>query len=607
MAHSTYEYPECMTRRQVLSLPIGAFALTEPRARAQQIRGMTSRGVTATPRGAPSGKPFHAQFVNVAASAGLRAPVVYGNSGLTDYVIEAMGCGVAFLDYDNDGWLDILVLTGRRLQSSPAGAILRLYRNNRDGTFSDVSEKSGVGRSVWATGITVGDYDNDGFDDVFITCWGQNILFHNNGDGTFSDVSEKAGLIVPAARYGTGCTWVDYDRDGRLDLFVAHYVDFDPVKVPRRGKDPGCNYNGVPVFCGPSGLPQDRCSLYHNNGNGTFTDVSVKSGIASAKPGYPLTAVATDFDSDGWPDIYVACDTSPSLFFRNNHDGTFTEEGLERGVSLSEDGQEQAGMGLGIGDINGDGYLDIFKTHFRGDTQVLYRNNGKGYFRDVTLRAGLGVETRFVGWGAAIADFDNDGFPDIFFSTGMVYPDVEQKIPDAPYKTPNVMFRNLGGEKFEELLNQAGPGIAEAHSSRGVAFGDFDNDGDIDILIVNMNEPPSLLRNDVTGAGHWLKVLLIGSTSNRSAIGAQVVASFGERKQVQAVLAQSSYLSVNDRRLHFGLGSSTVANLEIRWPNGNHEAITDVAADRLVVIREGSGVIRTEQLAGTKAPSQTGK
>ena len=271
----------------------------------------------------------------------------------------------------------------------------------------------------------------------------------------------KAGLIHPGTRYGTGCTWIDYDRDGRLDLFVSHYMVFDPDKMPIRGKDPGCNYSGVPVYCGPAGLPQERCRLYHNNGDGTFTDVSEKSGICAVQPGYPLTAAAADFDGDGWPDIYVACDTSPSLLFRNNHDGTFTERGLESGVSLSEDGKEQAGMGLGIGDFEPDGYLDIFKTHFRDDTPVLYRNNGKGNFRDVTLRAGLGVETRFVGWGAGIVDLDNDGLPDLFFTTGMVYPEVEQKLPDAPYKTPNVVFRNLGGGKFEELLEEAGPAIAE--------------------------------------------------------------------------------------------------------------------------------------------------
>jgi hypothetical protein len=582
-----------MTRRQALSL----LSLASLPGRAQQNRGMATREVKPVPFGKPSGRPWDARFVNVARTAGLRSPVIYGATGHTDYALEAMGCGAAFLDYDNDGWQDIVLLTGRRLQATPAGAIIRLYRNNRDGTFADVTEKSGIGRSVWATGITVADYDNDGFDDLFITCWGQNLLFHNNGDGTFTDVTARAGLIHAGVRYGTGCTWTDYDRDGKLDLFVSHYLVFDQEKIPARGKDPGCAYLGVPVFCGPAGLPQESCRLYHNNGDGTFTDVSRESGISAVKAGYALTAVAADFDGDGWPDIYVACDTSPSLLFHNNRDGTFTEQGLESGVSLSEDGQEQAGMGVATGDFDTDGHLDIFKTHFRGDTNVLYRNNGKGYFRDVTIRAGLGVETRFVGWGAGMVDLDNDGLPDLFFTTGMVYPEVEQTAPDAPYKTPSVIFRNLGDGKFEELRDQAGPGVAELHSSRGVAFGDFDNDGDIDILIVNLNEPPSLLRNDVIGTNRWLKVLLIGVASNRSAIGAQVVAAYGERRQAQAVLAQSSYLSVNDRRLHFGLGSAATASLEIRWPNGAVEKIAQVDAGQLVVIREGSGVIRTERFA----------
>jgi hypothetical protein len=585
-----------MTRRQALSL----LALTSLRGRAQQNRGMASRGVKPVPFGKPSGRPWDARFVNVAQPAGLRSPVIYGPTDHNDYVVESMGCGAAFLDYDNDGWQDIVLLTGRRLESTPAGAIIRLYRNNRDGTFADVTAKSGLGHSVWATGITVADYDNDGYDDLFITGWGQNLLFHNNGDGTFTDVTAKAGLIHPGNRYATGCTWIDYDRDGRLDLFVAHYLVFDQEKIPVRGKDPGCSYLGVPVYCGPAGLPQESCRLYHNNGDGTFTDVSRQSGISAVKAGYALTAVAADFDGDGWPDIYVACDTSPSLLFHNNRDGTFSEQGLERGVSLSEDGQEQAGMGVATGDFDTDGHLDIFKTHFRGDTNVLYRNNGKGYFRDVTIRAGLGVETRYVCWGAGMVDLDNDGLPDLFFTTGMVYPEVERKSPDAPYKTPSVIFRNLGEGKFEELRDLAGPGIAESHSSRGVAFGDFDNDGDIDILMVNLNEPPSLLRNDVSGTNHWLKVLLIGVASNRSAIGAQVVAAYGERRQAQAVMAQSSYLSVNDRRLHFGLGSAASASLEIRWPNGAVEKLAEVTAGQLVVIREGSGVIRTERFGRGK-------
>ena len=366
-----------MTRRQVLSLAGGALGAMSPLARAQ-FGGMASRGVKPVPRGKPSGRPFHARLVNVAHEAGLHSPVIYGGIDHTDYVLESMGCGAAFLDYDNDGWLDIVMLTGRRWESTPREATIRLYRNNRDGTFSDVTEKSGLGLSVWAAGITVGDYDNDGFDDLFITCWGQNLLFHNNADGTFSDVTKKAGLIHPGTRYGTGCTWIDYDRDGRLDLFVSHYAAFDRDKVPPRGKDPACAYRGVPVFCGPAGLPQESCRLYHNNGDGTFTDVSGPSGISAVKPGYALTAVAADFDGDGWPDIYVACDTTPSLLFRNNHDGTFTERGLESGVSLGEDGQLQAGMGLGIGDFDADGNLDILKTHFRDDTPALYRGNGKG-------------------------------------------------------------------------------------------------------------------------------------------------------------------------------------------------------------------------------------
>jgi hypothetical protein len=557
---------------------------------------MASRGVTPTPRGKPSGLPFNAKFVNVAAAAGLKHPVIYGDERRADYILESMGCGAAFVDYDNDGWVDIVMLTGRRRTGpTPAEATIRLYHNNRDGTFKDATERSGLGRSVWAAGITVGDYDNDGFDDLFITCWGQNILFHNNGDGTFSDVTEKAGLLHPGVRYGTGCTWVDYDRDGRLDLFVSHYAVFDQDRIQPRGKNPACNWRGVLVYCGPLGLPQEPCRLYHNNGDGTFTDVSARAGILAPHPGYGLTALAADFDGDGWPDIYVACDSTPSLLFHNNGDGTFTERGLESGVALNEDGKEQAGMGVGIGDFDTDGHLDMFKTHFSADTNILYRNNGKGVFRDVTTRAALGVETRFVGWGAAIQDFDNDGLPDLFFTTGMVSPEVEASLPDAPYKTPSILFRNLGGGRFEELLDLAGPAMNELHSSRGAAFGDFDNDGDVDVLIMNMNEPPSLFRNDTSGSNHWLKVLLTGVESNRSAIGAVVTATYGERKQAQAVLAQSSYLSVSDRRLHFGLGHATVATLDIRWPNGREEKVADVAADQFVVIREGSGIVRRER------------
>jgi hypothetical protein len=582
-----------MTRREILSL--AAFAVPA----SAQMRAVVPQGVRALPRGKSSGLPYNASFVNVAAAAGLRAPVIWGVEGRADYILESMGCGVAFLDYDNDGWQDILVLTGQHLAAStkeptPAGAIIRLYRNNRDGTFADVTERSGLGRAVWASGVTVADYDNDGFEDVFISCWGQNLLFHNNGDGTFTDLSAKAGLLQAGARYGTGCTWIDYDRDGKLDLFVSHYLVFDTAKIPAAGKDPGCKFSGIPVQCGPTGITPEVCTLYHNNGDGTFTDVSEKAGISTVKPRYCLTAVAADFDGDGWPDIYVACDATLCLLFRNNHDGTFTDRGLESGVALNEDGRTQEGMGLGIGDYDCDGALDIFKTHFSSDTNVLYHNNGKGVFRDMTIRAGLGVETRFVGWGAAMEDFDNDGLPDLFFTTGMIFPEVNGKVSDAPYKSPNILFRNLGEGKFEELPEGPGPAMKELHSSRGLAVGDFDNDGDLDILIMNMHEPPSLLRNDVSGANHWLKVLLTGTTSNRSAIGATVIAAYGDKRQAKAVLAQSSYLSANDKRLHFGLGGEKVVSLEIRWPSGKVEILKDVAADRLVVISEGEGITRSD-------------
>ena len=586
-----------ITRRKMIAALAGAcgaaFTGTISAAHAQ---GVSSRGVKAQPRGKPSGRPFLAHFTDVGPSAGLTQPIIYGPADNKTYIVEVVGCGLAFIDYDNDGWMDLLLLNGTRLQGAPPGTTNRIYKNNRDGTFSDVTAKAGLQRTGWASAVTVGDYDNDGFDDVFITYYGQNVLYHNNGDGTFSDVTETAGLRQPGVRYGSGCTWVDYDRNGRLDLFVANYLNTTLEKLPRPGENPDCTWKGIPVNCGPRGLPPGFVQLFRNNGNGTFAEVSKASGVSAASGSYPMTVVAADYDNDGWSDIYVACDSTPSWFFRNQHDGTFREEGLERGVALSEDGLEQAGMGVGVGDYDLDGNLDIFKTHFADDTNVLYHNDGKGNFDDVTIRAGLGVETRYVAWGTGVVDLDNDGFPDLFVATGSVYPEVERKLPAYPFRTPRLVFRNLGDGRFEELIEEAGSGVSAAHVSRGCAFGDFDNDGDMDILVMNMNEAPSLLRNDVSGSNHWLKVLLVGVQSNRSAIGTRVLARYGSRRQVQEVTAQASFYSVNDRRLHFGLGAEKAADLTIRWTNGATETISNVAANQLVTIREGAGIIHRQKL-----------
>lgn len=559
--------------------------------------GMATRNLAPHARGKPSGIPFLAHFTDVAATAGLHKPVICGDSGKpATNIIETVGCGVAFFDYDNDGWLDIFLLTGTRLDGAPAGASNRLYKNNRDGTFTDVTKRAGLDHAGWASAVTVGDYNNDGYEDLFLTYFGHNILYRNNGDGTFTDVTREAGLFRENIFWSSACTFLDYDRDGYLDLFVGHYADLDLKSTPPPGANEYCTVTGVPVFCGPHYFKPVRPILYHNNRDGSFMDVSERSGIAASLGTRAMTAVGADFDNDGWTDIYVACDGARSLLFLNNHDGTFREEGLERGVALSEDGFEQAGMGLGIGDYNLDGSLDIFKTHFSGDTNILYRNDGRGYFDDMTETAGLVVETRYIGWGAGMVDLDNDGLPDLFAVSGGTYPGLAKELPQNPWKTPRFMFRNLGGGRFEELIDEAGAGFGASHCSRGSAFGDFDNDGDVDIVVVNLNEPPSLLRNDLRkgndGARNWLKVKLVGVQSNRSAIGSRVTVKYGDRVQAQEVLAQASFYSCDDRRLHFGLGSAQRADLTIRWTNGHVERLAGVAANQMVTVREACGIVK---------------
>jgi hypothetical protein len=577
------------SRRRFVQLGVGA-ALS---LRANQLRaqGVSTHTAKPLPRPAASGRPFNAHFVDVAAAAGLHAPVVYGDTEIKKYIVESTGCGCAFIDYDNDGWMDLFVLCGTRLGGAPEGTTNRLYKNNRDGTFTDVTEKAGLRSLGWACGVSIGDYNNDGFDDIFCTNFGQNVLYRNNGDGTFTDVTKPAGLSSEQQRWGAGCTFLDFDRDGHLDLFVSNYVRFSFENAAVPGENANCRWKGIPVECGPRGLTTGRNSLYRNNGDGTFTDITQQAGIARAAATYGMTVVAADFDEDGWQDIYVACDSTPSLLFMNNRDGTFREEGVLRGAALSEDGMEQAGMGVGVGDYDLDGHLDLFKTHFADDANILYHNDGKGNFEDATGSSRLGVETRYVCWGAGIVDLDNDGLPDLFMATGHVYPQVERVLSQYPNKTPRVVFRNLGKGVFEELIQEAGPGVAAAHCSRGCAFGDFDNDGDIDILIVNLNEPPSLLRNDLSGKSNWVKVKLEGVKSNRSAIGARVLVHYGGKTQAQAVLSQSSFFSCSDSRLHFGLGNSTSADIDVYWPSGLRETFKQISANRLITIKEGVGPV----------------
>jgi hypothetical protein len=554
-------------------------------------------------------------YVDVAKEAGLTLPNVWGGVKSKKYIMEAKGSGLAFFDYDNDGWLDIYLTNGVRFGETytPENApTSHLYKNNRDGTFTDVTQKAGIGRTGWGTGVCVGDYDNDGWDDLFCGYWGHNILWHNNGDGTFTEVTKKAGLYEERVRWGSGCTFLDYDRDGFLDLFVCNYIELDLNKVPVPGQTGYCQWKGIPVMCGPRGLPGGLNILYHNNGDGTFTDVSERAGILKPGPHYAITAVSYDFDNDAWPDIYVAVDSAPSLLFHNNHDGTFEEMAVMAGVAYNEDGQEQAGMGVGVADYDMDGWLDIFKTHFEDDTCVLYRNNGDGSWTDVTFVSGVGINTRYVNWGAGFVDYDNDGWPDIFHVTGHVYPEIEQYNLDAQFLSPRIVYRNLGNGKFKDVSAQMGPGVTARWSSRGCAFGDYDNDGDIDVLVLNMNDVPSLLRNDGGNQNNWIKLKLIGTKCNRTALGARVRVVTGNHAQIDEVHSGTSVMSQSDLRLHFGLGQAKLVDLiEVKWPtlvvdkNGNNgkpaevpqvEKFTNVAANQIITIKEGAGIIKATKV-----------
>ena len=543
--------------------------------------------------GSPAASPV--MFVDVASKAGLTIPNVWGGTEHKRSIIEAKGSGIAFFDYDNDGWLDIYLTNGTRLDANwPPGQAptSHLYKNNRDGTFTDVTEKSGLARTGWQTGVCVGDYDNDGWDDLFCCFWGRNVLFHNNGDGTFTDVTRKAGLYEDQVRWGAGCTFLDYDRDAYLDLFVCNYIKLDP---PKSVDDTLCQWKGLPVMCGPRGLSGDTNVLYHNNGDGTFTDVSEKAGIRKPGPRYSITAVSYDFDNDGWPDIYVAVDSEPSILFHNNHDGTFTDIGMVAGCAYSENGREQAGMGIAVGDYDCDGWLDIFKTNFADDTCNLYHNNGDGTFADLTSASGIGVNNNYVAWGCGFVDFDNDGWPDILQINGHVYPEIDGHGFGQTFKNPRLVYKNLGNGRFKDVSVDMGPGISERFSSRGAAFGDYDNDGDIDALVLNLNDVPSLLRNDGGNSQNWIKIKLVGTKCNRTAIGARVRVITGNHVQMDEVHSGASVMSQSDLRLHFGLGKAqTVDLIEVKWPTTQKiEKFTQVKANQILTIREGSGIVAT--------------
>ena len=540
------------------------------------------------------------QFTEVAKEAGVTAPNVWGGITGKKYILETKGNGVAFFDYDRDGWLDVYLSNGTRLEGFPSGPepINHLYHNNHDGTFTDVTVRAGLARTGWQTGACVGDYDNDGWDDLLLTYWGQNRLYRNNHNGTFTDVTERAGLKQSRIRWGTGGTFLDYDRDGFLDIFIANYLQFEPKGAPEPGDAPYCSWKGMPVLCGPRGLPDSANILYHNNRDGTFTDGSEPSGIAKVS-GKGLGAISYDLDNDGWPDIYGANDSVPRLLYHNNHNGTFTEIAQRVGVAFSEDGVEQGGMGLAVGDYDADGWFDIFKTNFTDDVPNLYHNNRDGTFTDVAFTAGLGSITNLVSWGAGFVDVDNDGWKDLFYVNGHVYPEVDRYHMDSPYRQPRLLFRNLGNGRFENISSQAGPALEERFSSRGCAFGDFNNDGKIDFLITNLNDRPSLWRNDSQNANASVLVKLIGTRSNRSAIGARVRLVIGDHTQIDEVHSGDSVMSMSDLRLHFGVGSAAkIDRLEVRWPaTGMVEEFRNLDVNQIITIQEGSGITRTESLA----------
>ena len=524
--------------------------------------------------------PF--RFVDVAQESGLTLVNVSGSKSKS-YLIDSTGNGAAFFDYDRDGDMDVLIVNGSSLERLKAGGdqIVALYRNDGGGHFTDVTKQSGLSHSGWGIGTCIADYDNDGFPDVYVTALGPNVLWHNTGHGTFTETGEAAD-----PGWGTGCAFGDFDRDGFVDLYVANYLSPEWQKFQPEGERT-CRFMNIAIACGPKPLRGEPDVLYRNTGKGKFVDVTKAAGVSS--PGhYGFGVLFTDLDDDGWPDIYVASDSVPSLFFRNRRNGTFTEEALPAGIAVSGDGREQAGMGVDAGDFDGDGHLDLVKTHFSQDHTTLYRNLGGALFADVSTRAGMMLGPQ-LGWGVGFVDFDNDGRLDVFVSNGHIYPDID-RTGTSTYLQRKQLYWNLGGGRFREVSRDVGGSLLVPKSSRGTAFGDYDNDGDIDVLVVNMDDRPTLLRNDTVG-GRWITVRLEGTTSNRDAIGARLTVETGGVRQIAEVRSGGSYISHNDIRAHFGLGAARqVDRLTIRWPSGREETSTGLMSNRFYVAREGAGL-----------------
>jgi hypothetical protein len=537
-------------------------------------------------------------YEDIAARAGLTGINVSGSDTVKQYIVETTGNGVAILDYDNDGLPDIFLVNSGRLEKDNPQPTHFLYRNLGGLKFEDVTEKAGIGRTGWGQGVCAGDVDNHGSPDLFITQWGQNVLYRNQGNGTFKDETKERGLLAPKDRWSTGCAFMDFNRDGSLDLVVVHYVDFDLAHTPRPGDKTQCQWKGRPVMCGPRGLPPETLSFYENDGHGHFTDVSDRVHITGPKNYYGFTALTGDFDNDGWPDIFVACDSTASLYYHNLGGKSFEEIGVRSGVAYNEDGREQAGMGATAADFDGDGLLDIFKTNFADDTHTLYKNQASNNFEDDTIASGLAVNTKYLGWGTTFLDFDNDGWKDLIVANGHVYPEVDAARTAEKFKQPRLLYWNRADGQFFDLTSQSGPGILQPHSSRGLAVGDLDNDGQEEIVIMNMGEGPSLLKNSAPPAGNSL--LIRALTANRDAIGARITVTSGGRKQIDEVRSGGSFISQNDCRLHFGLGKASTADISIRWQDGKTETFAGVAAGQIVSIEEGKGITGKQPYSSVK-------